>query len=165
MRCDAVRQAVEEGLNRTPAVEVHIESCTTCKEYLRKWEMVHAGLVVLRSEEPPEPTFGFTSRLMRRLERAPADFQFRQQFIDQVGRRVVYATLMVALMLLLILALPSSGPLRSSGVSQSILVQAQMATLSNEQVLGVGMGVDSDGPSDSSGASATSDTGEGQGAR
>ena len=155
MRCDAVRQIVEEGMDRPPAVAAHLESCSGCKEYLRKWETVHTGLVAIRGEEPPEPTIGFTTRLIRRLENAPAEFPFGQQFIDQIGRRAVYATLMVALMLALILALPSSGPLRSSGISESVLVQTQVATLSNEQVLGVD-GMDSGDQADSSPASATS---------
>ena len=136
MRCDAVRQIVEEeGLNRQPAVQAHVETCAACKQYLHQWETLRAGLVALRAEELPEASIGFTTRVMRKLEYSPADFG--QQFIDQVGRRVVYATLMVALMLLLVLILPSSGPYRSSGVSQSVLVQAQVAMLSNEQVLGV----------------------------
>jgi hypothetical protein len=152
MRCDAVRQIVEEGLNRQPAVQAHVESCSMCKEYLRHWEMLHTGLVALRVEEPPEPSIGFTTRVMRRLENSP--FEFGQQFIDQIGRRMVYATLMVALMLLLVLVLPPSGPYRSSGVSQSVLVQAQVATLSNEQVLGV----DGADPGDQADSSASSDT-------
>jgi len=164
MRCDAVRQTVEEGLNRTPAVEAHVESCAACKEYLRKWQRVRAGLVALRAEEPPDPSLGFTPRLMRRLADSSADLQLGQQFIDQIGRRFVYASLMVALMVLLILALPSTGPLRSSGVNQSVLVQAQMATLSNEQVLGVG-GLDSGDQSDSSAPSGASDVGGARGSR
>lgn len=151
MRCETVRQTVEEGLARTPAVQVHIESCSGCKEYLGKWEMLQAGLVAMREDDPPEPSVGFTTRLMRRLENAPSEFQFGQQLIDQIGRRVVYATLMVALMLGLILALPSSGPLRSSGISQSVFVQTQMATLANEQIMGVD-GVDAGDALDSTSA-------------
>ena len=164
MRCDAVRQMVEEGMKRPPAVEVHITSCSACKEYLRQWEIVQAGLVALRGEEPPEPSIGFTMRVMRRLENTSAEFQFRQQFIDQIGRRIVYATLMVALMLLLVLILPSSGPYRSSGVSESILVQAQVATLSSEQILGVD-GIDSGDVPDSSPAPATSGSPGGRGSK
>jgi anti-sigma factor RsiW len=137
MRCDAVRQIVEEGMTKTPGVEVHMESCPGCKEYLGKWETLRTALVALRAEELPGPTFGFTARLMRRLENAPAEYPFGQQLIDQIARRAVYATLMVAFMLGLLLALPSSGPLRSSGISESILVQNQVARLANEQVLGV----------------------------
>ena len=155
MRCEAVRQVVEDGLNRPPAVEVHVKFCSACREYVQQWEMIRAGLVALRGDEPPEPSIGFTTRVMRRLENSSAELPFGQQFIDQIGRRVVYATLMVALMLLLILALPSSGPLRSTGISESVLVQAQVATLSNEQVLGVD-GMDDGDSSDSSPAAARS---------
>ncbi len=153
MHCDAVRQIVEEDVTRTPAVQVHIESCSGCKEYLRKWKMLQSGLAAIRAEEPPEPSTGFTTRLMRRLENATPDLQFGQQLIDQIGRRVVYATLMLALMLALILALPSSGPFRSSGISDSVFVQTQVATLANEQVLGVD-GVDSGDMQDSPAAPA-----------
>lgn len=161
MRCDAVRQTIEEGLKRSAVVEAHVESCAACREYLRKWEIVHAGLVALRAEEPPDPSLGFTTRLMRRLEDGSSDLRLGQQFFDQIGKRFVYASLMVALMVLLILALPSSGPLRSSGVPQSVLVQAQMATLSNEQVLGVG-GI---GSGDQPNSSASSDESYGGGVR
>jgi hypothetical protein len=164
MRCDAVRQMVEEGMKQMDAVQVHLRSCSVCKEYVRRWEIVQAGLVALRAEEAPEPSIGFTTRVIRRLENASTEFQFGQQFIDQIGRRMVYATLMVALTLLMVLLLPSSGPFRSSGVSESILVQAQAATLSNEQILGVG-GIDSGDVSDSSQASSTSDSSGGQGSR
>lgn len=137
MRCDAVRRIVEENMTKTPAVEAHVDSCSACKEYLRKWAALRAGLVALRAEEPPEPSIGFTTRLMRRLESVPAEYPLGYQFTDQIAKRIVYATLMVVLALGLLLALPSSGPLRSSGISESILVQNQVATLANEQVLGV----------------------------
>jgi hypothetical protein len=155
MRCDAVRQIIEEGLKKVPSVEVHLTSCSACNEYLHQWETIRAGLVALRGEEPPEPSIGFAARVIHRLENPPAEFQFGQQFIDQIGRRMVYATLMVALTLLLVLLVPSSGPFRSSGVSESILVQVEAATLSNEQMLGVGEGDSGDG-SDSLPVSAVS---------
>ena len=162
MRCDAVRQIVEDGMDRPPAVAAHLESCSGCKEYLRKWETLRAALIALRAEDPPEPSIGFTTRVMRRLGDNPAELG--QQFIDQIGRRVVYATLMVALMLLLMLMLPPSGPYRSSGVSESVLVQPQVATLSNEQILGVD-GADNGDQMVSSPAPATSDTSGGRGTK
>ena len=142
MRCDGVRQMVEEGVERPPAIQAHLVSCSACGEYLRQWEIVRAGLLALREEELPEPSIGFTTRLIRRLESASTNLQAGQQFIDQIGRRFVYATLMVALVFLLALMLPSSGPFRSSGISESVLAQAQMATVSREQILGVD-GIDS----------------------
>ena len=164
MRCDAVRQIIEECMTRTPAVQVHIESCSACKEYMHRWERVHAGLIALRSEEPPEPMIGFTTRLMRRLENAPVEFPLGQQLMDQIAKRVVYATLMVALMLALTLVLPSSGPLRSSGISESILVQTQVATLANEQILGVD-GVDMGSVQDASASADSNGTPGGQGSQ
>jgi anti-sigma factor RsiW len=164
MRCDAVRQIVEEGMTRSPAVEVHVESCASCREYLRQWERIQAGLIALRAETPPEPTWGFTTRLMRRLENTQVEVQFGQQLIDQIAMRVVYATLMVALMLALILALPSSGPLRSSGISESVFVQTQVATLANEQILGVD-GLDASDAQDSSAASTSNSGPKAQGSK
>jgi len=164
MRCDVVRQMVEEDIERPPAVQAHITSCSACKEYVRQWEVVQAGLFALRGEEPPEPSIGFTTRVMRRLENASEDLLFGQPFIDQIGRRVVYATLMVALMLLLVLMLPQSGPFRSSGVSESILVQTQIATLSNEQILGVD-GVDPGDATDSYTAPGASSNPAGRGSK
>jgi|SRR5690348_12527396 anti-sigma factor RsiW len=137
MRCDAVRQMIEEDMTGTPAVEAHVGSCPACKEYLRSWAALRARLTALRTEEPPEPSIGFTARLMRRLESAPSEFSPGYQLMDQIAKRIVYATLMVALMLALLLMLPSSGPLRSSGISESVLVENQVATLANEAVLGV----------------------------
>jgi|SRR5579875_618070 hypothetical protein len=142
MRCDTVRQMLEEGVEMSPSLRVHLDSCSACREYLRSWQAVRAGFVALGVEAPPEPSIGFTTRVMRRIGSAAEELQFGQQFIDQIGRRFVYATLMVALTLLLVLLLPSSGPFRSSGVSESVLVQTQVATVSNEQILGVD-GVDS----------------------
>lgn len=163
MRCDSVREIVEEGMKQEPAVQAHITSCSACKEYARRWEILRAGLVALREEEPPEPSVGFTTRLIRNLENASADLQFGQQFMDQIGRRMVYATLMVALTLLMVLLLPSSGPFRSSGVTESILVQAQ-ASSSIEQVLGVG-GLDSGDAAEFSSSSPAGYSSGGQGAR
>lgn len=147
MRCDVVRQLVEEDIERSSAVQAHLESCANCKEYLRRWETVRGGLVALRQEEPPEPSIGFSARVIRRLGNAAAESQIGQQFFDQIGRRVVYATLTLALVLLLVLVLPSSGPYRSSGVTESILAHPQFVTVSSEQIFGVG-GADSGGAAD-----------------
>jgi len=150
MRCDIVRQmVVEEGVERPTAIQAHLESCSDCKEYLRQWEIIRAGFFALRESEVPEPSIGFATRVIRRLEDASTEIQTGQQFVDQIGRRFVYGTLMVALMLLLALVIPSSGPFRSSGISESILAQAQVATLSSEQILGVD-GIDSSNATDSS---------------
>ncbi len=164
MRCDVVRQMVEEGIEKPPEIQLHLVSCSACKEYLRQWEIVRAGLLTLREEELPEPSIGFTTRVIRRLEDSSTEIQGGQQFVDQIGRRFVYATLMVAVMLLLALVLPSSGPFRSSGISESVLAQAQVATLSSEQILGVD-GIDSGDVTNSSPAATVNSNHRGRGSK
>ncbi|MEJ2009914.1 MAG: hypothetical protein P8Z30_17455 [Acidobacteriota bacterium] len=164
MRCDVVRQMVEEGIERPPAVQAHMASCPDCQEYLRQWEVVRTGLVALRESELPEPSIGFTTRVIRRLEDASTEIQAGQQFLDQIGRRFVYGTLMVALMILLALVIPSSGPYRSSGISDSILAQSQVSALSSEQILGVD-GIDSSDATDSSPAPAVNNNQGGRGSK
>lgn len=137
MRCDVVRKMVEEGLEIPAGVQAHAASCPACAEYIRRWDLLRAGFAVLRKEEPPQASLGFTERFLRRLEQARAVSQTGQQFIVQAGRRVVYATLLVALMLILGLVLPSSGPLRTPQAAESILSQPQIATMSPEQIIGI----------------------------
>jgi hypothetical protein len=137
MRCDVVRKMIEEGIEIPPGVQAHVASCAGCIEYNRRWELLRAGLVALRKEEPPEASLGFSERLVRRLEQARSNSQAGQQFIVQAGRRMVYATLLVALMLILSLMLPSSGPLRTPQAAESILSQPEVATMSPDQIMGV----------------------------
>src|SRR5579884_2808691 len=70
MRCDTVRQMVEEDVEISPSLRVHLDSCSACKEYLRSWQAVRAGLIALGVESPPEPSIGFTKRVMNRIENA-----------------------------------------------------------------------------------------------
>lgn len=137
MRCDVVRKMVEEGIELPAGIQAHLASCSACADYVRQWEFVRAGLVALRIEEPPPASLGFTERLIRRLERARADSQTGQQFIVEAGRRVVYATLLVALILILSLVLPSSGPWRTPQAAESILSEPEVATMSPDQIIGI----------------------------
>ena len=140
MRCDVVRRILGESLETPPEFAAHLSSCPSCAEYARRWERLRAGLVALRKEEPPEASLGFAERLRRRLEAVRTESE-RQQFVVQAGRRMIYATLPAALILVLGLLLPSSGPLRSSGIAESVLAQPQAVLLSgqtsNEQFIGV----------------------------
>lgn len=142
MRCGVVRKILEEEIEMPPAVQAHMAHCTACRDYLRQWQLIRTGFVALQQEEAPEASTGFATRLLRRLERASGEFQPAQQFIVRAGRRVVYGTLLVALALLLALALPSSGPVRNTGVLDSVLDQPQVVATSwdqssNEQIIGV----------------------------
>ena len=137
MRCDFVRERIGEGIELPAGIKAHLASCSACADYARQWELVHAGLVALRKEEPPQASLGFAERLVRQLESARAVSQTGQQFIVEAGRRVVYATLLVALMLVLGLLLPSSGPLRTPQAAESILSQPEVTTVSPDQIMGI----------------------------
>jgi anti-sigma factor RsiW len=141
MRCDVVRRTLGENAEAPSQLAAHLATCPSCAEYARQWELVRAGLAELRKEELPEVSLGFAERLRRRLEQARAESQTRQQFILQAGRRMVYATLLVALILVLGLLLPSSGPFRSPGAAETFLAQPQAVLPSdqdtNDQLIGV----------------------------
>lgn len=119
MHCDAVREILEEvsPAELSGPVREHLTRCADCAAYAWEWRLVHAGFQVLKDEAAPEPTLGFAARLVRKLDEAhmpsPAE-----AFLERVGRRVVYATLLMTFVLLLALALPPSGPLRGPSVSE-----------------------------------------------
>lgn len=136
MRCDVVRRTIEEEIERPAAIQAHLGSCPACQGYVRQWELLRAGLVALGKEEPPPPSLGFAERLQRRLQEA-RESQTGQQFIVQAGRRMVYATLLVAVMLILGLLLPSSGPLRAPMAAESVLSEPQLAAMPTEQIMGI----------------------------
>ncbi len=88
---------------RVPRVPPTIATCAWCAQ----------GFSLLRQEEAPAPSLGFAERLVRQLgemSRVPS----MADFFERVGRRFVYATLALTLLALLALALPSTGPVRSS---------------------------------------------------
>jgi anti-sigma factor RsiW len=136
MRCDVVRRMIEEELEKPAKVQEHLASCPACMEYVRQWELLRSGFAALGKEEPPEPSLGFSERLVRRLQEA-RDSRSGQQFILRAGRRMVYATLLVAVMLILGLVLPSSGPLRTPRAAESVLSQPQLASMSSDQIMGI----------------------------
>lgn len=137
MRCDVVRKRIEEGTNLPAGMEPHLAACAGCADYLRRWRLIRSGLVELAKQEPPEPSVGFAERLVRRLGSVRDISPWGQSLIVEAGRRVAYATLLVALMLILGLVLPSSGPLRSPRAAQSILSEPEAVTMSADQIMGI----------------------------
>ncbi|MGH9432161.1 MAG: hypothetical protein ACRD3T_11520 [Terriglobia bacterium] len=113
MQCDQVRQALEEGGEAYPVpVMDHLRQCPGCAVYERDWRWVRAGMLALARETAPQPSLGFSTRLVRRLEEGFLPLRLGGEFFETAGRRVVYFTLLLATVLLLAMALPSSGPLR-----------------------------------------------------
>lgn len=136
MRCDVVRRTVEEATAIPGPLQQHLASCIACQEYAKRWQLLRSGFAALAHDEPPEPSLGFAQRLVRRIQDA-RDSQKGQQFVLDAGRRVVYATLLMALILMLGLVIPASGPLRAPRAAESVLSQPQVAALSSEQIMGI----------------------------
>jgi hypothetical protein len=134
MRCDEVRRIiVEDWPAEVPAAaREHLRSCHGCATLARDYELVRAGLRALASEPVPEPSWGFSTRLLRRLQESSE--REGAEFLERVGRRVVYATLLLTLTLLLALALPPSGPLRGPTAADLYLAQAEVVTAGNAPI-------------------------------
>lgn len=136
MRCDDIRQQFDRIWEGEPSPEFrqHLEHCPACGRYASDMRLVRAGLRVLKQEAAPPPSAGFAERLtrqLRELRRQPSV----SQFFEEAGRRFVYATLVLAFLMLLALALPATGPVRGQATADS-LTPAQEATLLRSDPLG-----------------------------
>lgn len=129
MRCKNLRDRLDEiWAGEIPATMLeHLSRCPECARYAREVRMVQSGFVALAKEPVPEPSLGFAERLVRRLEEAKG-WATQGESYERVGRRFVYATLLVTLILLLALMLPPSGPIR--GVTTSDLLMSEPDTAS-----------------------------------
>jgi anti-sigma factor RsiW len=136
MRCEHIRERLDslwEG-EETAEVRRHLAACSACARAYRDLRLVRAGLRLWKREEAPEPTLGFAERLVRRLGelgQAPSV----ADFFEQVGRRFVYATLALTCLVLLAVALPSTGPIRGLSVAD-IQVPTQEASLAYSDPIG-----------------------------
>jgi anti-sigma factor RsiW len=134
MRCEEMRRMIlEEWPEEVPAaVREHVAGCAECRAYVRDFAIVRAGLRALAAEPAPEPSWGFATRVLRRLEERREEMS--GEFLERAGRRVVYATCVLALTLLLALALPSSGPLREPTTADLYLAQSEEVTAMSSPV-------------------------------
>ncbi len=128
----------------------HLSKCAGCEVFWRDSHLVQAGFGALAEEAAPEASLGFASRLVRRLQEWE-ETGARSEFFETIGRRFVYATLALALALLLSLALPTTGPVR--GVAGADFLGLQSASQATQpDVLGGDLGDSHDlipgGPSD-----------------
>jgi len=136
MRCDYIRDRLDNlwEAEETAEVRQHLTQCGACARYYRDLRLVRAGLHLWKREEAPEPSLGFAERLVRQigeLSKAPGV----TDFFEQVGRRFVYATLVLTCLALLALALPPTGPVR--GLSATDLqISTQEASLASFDPLG-----------------------------
>jgi hypothetical protein len=136
MRCEEARTILieREGGERPAALREHVAICPSCQAYANDLESLQAGFRALAAQSGPEPSWGFATRLVRRLN----ELEERSRgadFLEQVGRRVVYAAGLLTLLLLLALGLPASGPLRGPTTSELYWAQADTGTLTNYAIL------------------------------
>lgn len=129
---------VEEILAETgpegfpPPLREHVAGCPGCGVLVRDWRLVRAGFLALAQEPAPEASWGFAARLVRRLQEARVRGGMAADFFERAGRRVVFATLLLALTALIGLALPSSGPLRGPATPEAYLAPPENTVAENE---------------------------------
>jgi hypothetical protein len=95
--------------------------------------MVRTGLRLLTEDPVPEPTLGFAARLVRRLSES-AEQNAREAFFVYVGRRFVYATLVLVMFLVLALVVPSTGPVRAAATADLLMAEQEAVTVRPDPV-------------------------------
>jgi len=103
---DAARAALDE----------HVAHCEVCGSYAGDLGRVRAGFRLLREEEAPELSLGFRERVARQLRELGGP-QRVAEFFERAGRRFIFATLLLAFMVLMAFVLPASGPVRGLGAT------------------------------------------------
>ena len=136
MRCDDIRNRLDDLWDggETPEIREHLTACATCAGYHRDLRRVRSGFRLLQREEVIEPSLGFSERLVRQLgelRRAPSV----ADFFERVGRRFVYATLVLTFLALLAIAVPSTGPVRGL-TAADIQMTTQEASLAYSDPMG-----------------------------
>lgn len=135
MDCKQIREYIAAdwvgGLS--PEARQHASECASCNRYLRDARLLRAGFRLLAEEVPPEASVGFASRLIRRLHEWE-EKGARSDFFETVGRRFVYATLVLTLALLLSLVLPTTGPVRGVGAADFLGLQSGNQTSSPDVI-------------------------------
>ena len=140
MDCKAIRELVSDlrGGELSAEAREHLSKCAGCVGFLRDARLVHAGFCALAEEAAPHGSFGFASRLVRRLQEWE-EKGARQEFFETVGRRFVYGTLALTLALLLSLVLPTWGPVRGVAGADFLGLQADSQS-SQPDVIGGDIG-------------------------
>jgi hypothetical protein len=135
MRCQEIRKAFEAGEVSGAEVKGHLKECPACRAVAGDWNLLRAGFMGLRTEEPPEPSWGFLERLQRRLGTAVQDAG--ADWMDVAGRRIVYVTLLITVFVLLGLVVPSSSPLRAGGSAEVLGARPVMAQINQAAPIGL----------------------------
>ncbi|MGH9406572.1 MAG: hypothetical protein ACRD3D_12150 [Terriglobia bacterium] len=127
MRCKDVEENAWEGGGESlpEAVRQHVEGCARCRASTAELSRVRLGLRLLGREEPPEPSFGFSRRVLRRLREREERGTLTREPLESAGRRVILATLVLVFTLLLAMIVPRSGPVRHETTLETYWSQAE----------------------------------------
>lgn len=136
MRCKSVRDVLSSPANGAApeAVNQHLERCQRCRSYAADCAKLRAGMRGLAAEPQPEPSWGFSARVLRRLGSETAERLASPEFLESAGRRVILATLVLVFTLLLAMILPSSGPVRTPARTVAYWPQTETASVANYPV-------------------------------
>lgn len=135
MRCKEIQKIAWENsqaglmdnkVQYDASVQRHVESCVSCRAYVKDLAMLQAGFAVLARDAAPKPSWGFADRVLRRLNEERA--RKAPEFLESAGRRVILATLVLVFTLLLAMILPSSGPVRHKPTMESYWSQTENVT-------------------------------------
>ena len=129
MRCDEVRERLESFETGSIPAEIqdHLGRCPACQDVAKDLRMLWMGFRLVAKEPVPEASWGFAERLLRRWDEAQTKERSLASLFEQAGRRFVYGTLVLTLLILLALVAPASGPVR--GVTSVDLMAAQPETV------------------------------------
>jgi hypothetical protein len=99
-----VKDRLEEYLRRTGTngfeeVEAHLKACGECRRIVSAMEQQSVLLRALRAEEHVEPAPGFYGRVLRQIETSTKPSFWSVLLDPQFGRRLVYSTLTILLLL------------------------------------------------------------------
>jgi anti-sigma factor RsiW len=114
MRCRQFRKLMlDEAWAHSPDVEEHLKTCASCAAEAQQWAKLRSGLRLVAEQPAPEPSLGFARRVARSLQDPSFAGRLADLSLVSVGRRFVYAALTAALLLVLGVLVPASGPVRS----------------------------------------------------
>jgi hypothetical protein len=135
MRCKELRERLEDLWTGELSQEVreHLAGCPECQPYLRRAQLMRAGFQVVADEPAPDPSVGFAARVVRALREVPVP-GVSVEFFERVGRRFVYATLFLTVLVLLALVLPSSGPVRGPATADLLMAQPEVVSVSFDPI-------------------------------
>ena len=113
MRCRKARKLIIEESVRSEELRRHLAECAACAAYAEDWAGLRTALHRVAEEPAPQPSPGFAARLTRQLPDAAAEVLAREVSLERTGRRFVLAGVLAAVLLVLGLLVPPSGPIRS----------------------------------------------------